>query len=59
MTGAVRDRAIPVGISLRREDQRRLTLIAERDGLSKSGTVRLLIAAAWRDFSKEEEDMES
>ena len=54
MAGAAHDRAIPVGLALRRVDQRRLALLAKRDGLSKSAAVRQLIAAAWRDVSKEE-----
>ena len=48
------DRARPTGVALRREDQRRLECLAARDGLSKSATVRLLIATAWRGVSKEE-----
>ena len=50
------DRARPTGVALRREDQRRLAFLAARDGLSKSATVRLLIATAWRDVSKEAEN---
>ena len=48
------DRARPTGLALRRVDQQRLACLAARDGLSKSATVRLLIADAWRGVSKEE-----
>ena len=48
------DRARPTGVALRREDQRRLAFLAARDGLSKSSMIRVLIATAWRDVSKEE-----
>ena len=49
------DRARPTGLALRRVDQQRLACLAARDGLSKSATVRLLIADAWRNTSKEEQ----
>ena len=49
-----RDRARPTGLALRSEDHRRPAFLAARDGLSKSATVRMLIAAAWRVVSKEE-----
>ena len=44
----------PPGLALRRVDQRRLALLAKRDGMSKSAAVRQLIAAAWRNLSEEE-----
>ena len=53
MAGEKLDRARPTGLALRRVDHRRLECLAARDGLSKSATVRLLIAAAWRDVSQE------
>ena len=54
MAGKMDDRARPTGVALRREDQRRLAFLAERDGLSKSAALRQLIAVAWRDASKAE-----
>ena len=48
------DKARPTGLALRSEDHQRLAYLAARDGLSKSATVRMLIAAAWRVVSREE-----
>ena len=48
------DRARPTGLALRQVDHQRLECLAIRDGLSKSAMVRQLIAAAWRDVSKED-----